>query len=31
MTLSFQCPTCALPLQQHQASQGFYCGNKHHF
>lgn len=31
MSLKFQCPTCGLPLQQHQSSQGFYCTNKHHF
>lgn len=31
MSLLFQCPTCGLALMQHQASQGFYCANKHHF
>ncbi|MCE9686523.1 SAM-dependent methyltransferase [Shewanella sp. AS16] len=31
MKLDFQCPVCAQPLLQHQASQGFYCQNKHHF
>lgn len=31
MRFEFQCPTCGLLLQQHQASQGFYCANKHHF
>lgn len=31
MIFEFQCPTCGLALQQHQASQGFYCANKHHF
>lgn len=31
MRFEFQCPTCGLPLLQHQASQGFYCANKHHF
>lgn len=31
MSLKFQCPTCGLALLQHQASQGFYCANKHHF
>lgn len=31
MSLQYQCPTCSLPLMQHQASQGFYCANKHHF
>ncbi|MCH1928656.1 SAM-dependent methyltransferase [Shewanella sp. A25] len=31
MGLQFQCPTCGLVLMQHQASQGFYCANKHHF
>lgn len=31
MRFKFQCPTCGLSLQQHQASQGFYCANKHHF
>ncbi len=31
MGLQFQCPTCGEVLLQHQASQGFYCKNKHHF
>ncbi|MEL4428208.1 putative RNA methyltransferase [Shewanella mangrovisoli] len=31
MGLQFQCPTCGSALMQHQASQGFYCANKHHF
>lgn len=31
MSIQFQCPTCRLALQQHQASQGYYCANKHHF
>ncbi|MCT8985609.1 putative RNA methyltransferase [Shewanella phaeophyticola] len=31
MTLPLLCPVCAAPLKQHQASQGFYCDNKHHF
>ena len=31
MTISFQCPVCDKALAQHQASQGFYCENKHHF
>lgn len=31
MTLSLLCPVCSAPLNQHQASAGFYCDNKHHF
>ena len=31
MTIEFQCPICDKPLHQHQASQGYYCDNKHHF
>ncbi|GGP59630.1 SAM-dependent methyltransferase [Shewanella algicola] len=31
MTLPLLCPVCATPLKQHQASQGFFCDNKHHF
>ncbi|MGX9462632.1 putative RNA methyltransferase [Shewanella sp. A14] len=31
MTLSLLCPVCSAPLNQHQASSGFYCDNKHHF
>lgn len=31
MTLPLLCPVCAAPINQHQASMGFYCDNKHHF
>ncbi|MBB1270879.1 putative RNA methyltransferase [Shewanella sp. SR44-3] len=31
MTSMLICPICTSPLQQHQASQGFYCENKHHY
>jgi 23S rRNA (guanine745-N1)-methyltransferase len=31
MTSLLICPICSQPLQQHQASQGFHCENKHHF
>lgn len=31
MTPLLTCPICTTPLLQHQASQGFYCENKHHF
>ncbi|MCL1123152.1 putative RNA methyltransferase [Shewanella surugensis] len=27
----YLCPTCTQPLWIHQASQGLYCENKHHF
>ncbi|MGL5036149.1 MAG: putative RNA methyltransferase, partial [Aeromonas sp.] len=26
-----QCPRCRSPLHLHEASQGRYCDNKHHF
>jgi 23S rRNA (guanine745-N1)-methyltransferase len=31
MTSMLICPICMTQLQQHQASQGFYCDNKHHY
>lgn len=29
--MSYICPICQSPLKLHQASQGYYCDNKHHF
>lgn len=29
--MQLQCPRCRSPLHLHEASQGYYCDNKHHF